>query len=313
MILSVSQRTDIPAYYADWFFNRIRESCVLVRNPINFHQVSRISLSPDIVDCIVFWSKNPEPMLDRLNLLKDYPFYFQFTLTSYAKDVETGLPKKSGLVDTFRRLSEKIGAERVVWRYDPILLNERYSVSYHIENFGKLARRLHGYTERVIISFLDFYDKIEGKMERLGVQTPADGEKSTIARALAAIAHENGMRMDACAEEIDLSPYGISRARCVDRELIERIIGCGLNVGKDQNQRSACGCAASVDIGAYHSCPGGCLYCYANGSRGRVERNRTRHDPRSPFLIGGGGPDDRIKERPLKSGKDPQQNFWGGS
>ena len=310
MIVSASRRTDLPACYSDWFFNRIKEGFVLVRNPMNFHQVSRISLSPDVVDGIVFWSKNPKPMLGRLDRLKDYPFYFQFTLTSYGRDIEPGLPGKSEIIDTFRRLSEKIGAERVIWRYDPILLNEKYPIPYHIENFGKIARRLNGCTEKVTVSFLDFYSRMQKNMERIGGRTPNFDEKNTLARELSSIARENGMLMETCAEEIDLSAYGITHARCIDKERFERIAKCRLDIEKDKNQRPACGCAASVDIGAYDSCPCGCLYCYANGSRGRAAGNRKSHDPRSPLLIGTCDPDDRVAERPLSSSRNPQQSLF---
>ena len=308
MIVSASRRTDIPAYYSDWFFNRISEGFVLVRNPRDFHRVSRISLSPEVVDCIVFWSKNPRPMLGRLDRLKDYPFYFQFTLTPYAYDIEPGLPDKSKIAHTFRRLSEKIGPERVIWRYDPILLQERYPVPFHIEQFGEMARCLNGYTEKVTVSFLDFYAGIAKSMERLGVKAPDRDEKIALAGALSAIARENGMRMDTCAEEIDLSAYGISRARCIDDRLIGRIAGCGLNVGKDKNQRPACGCVSSVDIGAYDSCPGGCAYCYANS--GPAAGRGKAHDSLSPLLIGACGEGDVIGERPLKSNQNPQQSFF---
>ncbi len=143
MILSVSRRTDVPDCYSEWFVNRIKEGFLYVRNPMNAHQVSRISLAPDIVDCIVLWTKNPGNMLDKLEFLKDYMYYFQFTLTGYGKDIEPNLPdKQEVLLDTFKRLSDKIGRERVIWRYDPILLNERYTEEHHLDIFGKLAGSL---------------------------------------------------------------------------------------------------------------------------------------------------------------------------
>ncbi|MDR3060357.1 MAG: DUF1848 domain-containing protein, partial [Prevotella sp.] len=226
MIISASRRTDIPSYYSEWFFNRLREKFVLVRNPMNRHQVSEISLSPDSVDCIVFWSKNPRPMLDKLHLLNCYPFYFQFTLSSYATDIETGLPRKREIIETFKTLSDKIGAHRVIWRYDPILLNETYTVGYHVENFGKIARALKGYTEKVTISFIDFYPKISKNIEALHIAQMSDDDKRSIARQLSGIAHENGFLVNTCAEKIDLAEYNIEHARCIDDRLIERIIGC---------------------------------------------------------------------------------------
>ena len=152
MIISASRRTDIPAYYPDWFYNRIRDGYVCVRNPMNFHQVSRISLSPDVVDGIVFWTKNPRPLMSRLEELRAYPFYFQFTLTPYGKDVEPGVPNKNDVIlPAFQELSRQIGPERVIWRYDPILFTDRYTMDYHITFFSQLARRLEGYTRKCML------------------------------------------------------------------------------------------------------------------------------------------------------------------
>lgn len=160
MILSVSRRTDIPNYYSDWFYNRIREGYVYVRNPMNPHQISRIVLSPEIVDCIVFWTKNPEPMFERLEELSAYPYYFQFTLTGYGKEIECNIPhKKEKMIPIFQRLSEKIGSNRVVWRYDPILFTPIYTPEYHIRAFRQIATALSGYTNHCVISFVDTYAK----------------------------------------------------------------------------------------------------------------------------------------------------------
>ena len=177
MIISASRRTDIPAYYADWFYNRIREGFVCVRNPMNFHQVSRISLSPDVVDGIVFWTKNPLPLMSRLEELREYPFYFQFTLTPYGKDVEPGVPSKNDVIlPAFQELSRRIGPERVIWRYDPILFTDRYTMDYHITFFSQLARRLESYTRKCIISFVDLYRNTQTNMNGLGFATLTEKE-----------------------------------------------------------------------------------------------------------------------------------------
>ena len=169
MIISASRRTDIPAYYADWFCNRIREGYVCVRNPMNFHQVSRIDLSPDVVDGIVFWTKNPLPLMARLEELRGYTFYFQFTLTPYGKDVEPCVPSKNDVIlPAFQELSRRVGPERVIWRYDPILFTNRYTMDYHITFFSQLARRLEGYTRKCIISFVDLYRNTQTNMKGLG-------------------------------------------------------------------------------------------------------------------------------------------------
>ena len=158
MILSVSRRTDIPNYYPEWFFNRIRDGRAYVRNPMNPRQVSDVPLAPEVVDCIVFWTKNPARMIERLDELSAYNYYFQFTLTGYGRDMERGVPhKKEKMIPLFRELSQKIGKERVIWRYDPIIVNDRYTAKYHIRAFGQIAEALDGFTEKVVISFVDIY------------------------------------------------------------------------------------------------------------------------------------------------------------
>jgi DNA repair photolyase len=302
MIISASRRTDIPAYYSEWFFNRIREGFVQVRNPLNHHQVSGVALKPDIVDCIVFWSKNPAPMIDSLRRIKDYAYYFQFTLNAYNSDIETRLPDKTERINTFLKLAEKTGPERVVWRYDPVLLNDSYTTAWHIEKFGETARKLKGYTKKVTFSFIDIYKKTADAARRLNITTIGPEEQRSLAEQFAAIARENDLLIDACAESIDLSKYGIDRARCIDDALIAKITGRDFAVKKDKNQRPECGCAASVDIGAYNSCLNGCLYCYANSGNSVIESNVKCHDPLSPELLSGqpsGQPGAQLLPAPL--------------
>lgn len=166
MILSVSRRTDIPNYYSEWFYNRIKEGFLYVRNPMNAHQISEIKITPDVVDCIVFWTKNPLPMMKRLNEIKDYNYYFQFTLTGYGNDVEVNLPnKKTEMIPVFQELSEKIGKQKVIWRYDPIFFSDRYTKEYHLKAFKSIAEALSGYTEKCVISFVDIYPKNKKNMD----------------------------------------------------------------------------------------------------------------------------------------------------
>ena len=286
MIISASRRTDIPAFYAEWFFNRINEGFVLVRNPMNNSQIRTVSLTPEHVDCIVFWTKNPQAIIPRLDTLDTFHYYFQFTLNPYERDIEPGLPDKTEIMDTFKRLSGKLGAHRVIWRYDPILLNEHYTVPYHIEHFGSMAHALRGYTEKVTISFIDFYSKIESNMSKLKIGKINLEIQRGLAQQLAAIAHENSLVIDTCAEDIELSQYGITRAKCIDGALVEKITGHSINAKKDKSQRPECGCAASVDIGAYNTCRHGCLYCYANSNQSVVQRNMENHNKLSPIMIG---------------------------
>ena len=172
MILSVSRRTDIPAFYSDWFVNRLREKYVMVRNPMNYHSISQIDLSPQIVDCIVFWSKNPQPLFKYLDELdENYKFYFQYTINAYDKDVEPNLPSLDERIDNFIFLSKRYGKEKVIWRYDPILITDKYNVEWHIKQFEYISNRLKGYTDACIYSFVDLYDKNITNLKTVNLQT----------------------------------------------------------------------------------------------------------------------------------------------
>lgn len=307
MILSVSRRTDIPAFYASWFFNRLQAGYVLVRNPYRFHAVSRIALSPDVVDGIVFWTKNPAPMLERLGELRDYPFYFQCTATAYGTDLETYVPDKdSTVLPAMRRLAEMIGPERVIWRYDPVLLSPKYTVAFHRQRFAQMAKALAGSTKRCVISFLDMYPTMQKEAARLGLRAPNRQETETLAAHFAAVAAQNGIKVETCAENIDFAHLGIGHGCCIDKALLEKIGGYKLHTKKDANQRPLCGCCASVDIGTYATCPGGCVYCYANRSKTAAKTAFAAHDASSPLLGGQLLPDDIVTEKEMHSEKDAQ-------
>lgn len=310
MIISASRRTDIPAFFSDWFYQRIKEGFAYVRNPMNPHQVSKIRLSPDVVDCIVFWSKNPRPMLDRLDRLEGYPYYFQFTLNAYDKDMEQNLPPLRERLETFQHLSQTLGKQRVIWRYDPILLNDKYTVEWHLEKYAYLADSLYGYTERSTISFLDLYPSISSGLLKQGLRTLTTGEKVKLAEGLSAIARAHALVMDTCAEDIDLSPYQIEHGRCIDDRLIARLLGCPIDAGKDQNQRPACGCASSIDLGSYNTCPNGCIYCYANHNGDLRRRSLQAYDKNSPLLCSELTESDRITERRMISQRDGQMSLF---
>lgn len=302
MIISASRRTDIPTYYSEWFLNRIKAGYALVRNPMNPHQVSRISLSPDVVDGIVFFTKNPIPMLGKLDALKEYMYVFQFTLTPYGRDMETHVPSKAEqIIPAFQRLSDLIGPDRVIWRYDPILLNGLYTVDYHIRYFEGIAQKLHSYTRQCTISFVDLYQKTRRNAAGLALREILLEEQNMLAKALSEIAHGYGLQISTCAEDIDLDRYGIAHARCIDGRLFERLLGCPLDAKKDANQRAECGCMESVEVGAYHTCLNGCKYCYANHSPQIALTNAAKHNPQSPLLLGELAPGDRVTERKMRS------------
>lgn len=310
MIISASRRTDIPSYYSEWMINRLKEKYVLVRNPMNIHQVSKIDLSPNVVDAIVFWTKNPTPMLPYLDEIKDYTYYFQFTLSAYGPDVEKNIPSKNKIIiPAFQQLSKEIGKEKIIWRYDPIFFSKQYSMEYHCKYFEVLASKLCDYTEKCTVSFMDMYRNTERNVKTLNVIQDTYEMQEELLQRFVEIAKEYGLYIDTCAEIGDFHNIGVEHAHCIDRERIEKIGGFKLNVDKDANQRAECGCVASIDIGAYNTCKNGCLYCYANYSANTVEKNFGMHNPKSPLLFGEIDDTDVIKERKVKSLIDNQMSL----
>lgn len=311
MIISASRRTDIPTYYSDWFFNRIHEGYVCVRNPMNIHQISQVPLDPSVVDGIVFWTKNPIPMMNRLDELKDYTYYFQFTVNPYGQDVEQNLPsKRNVIIPAFQDLSRKIGPERIIWRYDPILLTQKHNIEWHTQCFEYMARELAGYSRKCIISFLDLYKNTQNNTKNLGLLPLGENEMIEIAQRFSDIAQRNGLILESCSEAIDLDKYGIKHGHCIDCNLFEELLGCRLDLDKDKNQRMECGCVSSIDIGMYNTCRNHCLYCYANYSQTTVDKNFSYHNPNSPLISGDIGPDDVVKIRKVASCKDCQLNIF---
>ena len=306
MIISASRRTDIPAFYADWFFNRIKEGYVCVRNPMNVYQVSSISLSPEVVDCIVFWTKNPAPMLSRLGELQNYDYYFQYTVNAYGEDAEPCVPPLEERLRTFRELSERIGKERVIWRYDPIIFTDRYTPEFHLEQFTKIAGTLKGYTEKCVFSFVDIYPtKNQKNLKQLRQLTVSDDETETLIEGMARTAKDCSMVLATCAEKVDLARFGIEHNSCIDGKLIERIIGCPLKTSPD-GQREYCQCVKCDDIGSYDTCTHFCAYCYANFRHDTVKKKSELYDPTSPLLCDRIDPAaDKVTQRPVKSMKQP--------
>ena len=307
MIISASRRTDIPTYYSEWFFNRIKEGYVCVRNPMNIHQISKIDLSPNVVDGIVFWTKNPIPMIDRMSELEKYIYYFQFTLNAYGKDVEPNVPSKNDfIIPSFQKLSSIIGKERVVWRYDPIFINENYTIEYHKKYFQALCSKLSKFTEKCTVSFIDLYKNTARNTKRLNIQTLSNDEVLELMSFFISVAKNEEIYIDTCAEEYDLSSLGISHACCIDKQRLERLGNYTLKIGKDKNQRGVCGCIESIDIGMYNTCKNGCAYCYANFNPSIASKNHSSHIPESPLICGYIGEEDKVNIRKVQSNIESQ-------
>jgi hypothetical protein len=295
MIISASRRTDIPAFYAPWFMNRIRAGYCTVPNPFNRSQVSTISLRPEEVDVIVFWTRNPRPLLPALDELdaRGYRYYFQYTLLDNPRALDPKSPPVDAAIATFRALAERIGPARVIWRYDPIALSSATGADFHLERYARIAAALRGSTLRSVVSVMDMYRKIEKRLAALAAQGIAFADQPANQRAdfarlmtgLATIAAANEMEIQSCAEELDLASFGIRPGKCIDDDYIRRVFGLQLDLKKDPSQRAACGCVVSRDIGMYDSCLFGCAYCYATSSFARAAVNHAAHDPAGEALL----------------------------
>ena len=306
MIIQTGMRTDIPAFYAEWLYNRIREGYVLVRNPYNERQVTKYSLSPDVVDLIAFCTKNPAPMFPYMDVLKSYGQYWFVTITPYGTDVEPHVPPKETVMKDFKKLSETVGADSVGWRYDPIFVDEAHSVKWHITEFEKMAKTLAGYTKTCVISFLDIYRKVERNFPE--AREVAREDRIKLGEALIAIAKQYGMVIRPCAEGNWLAKYGADCSGCMTVHTFETALHANLNVPKQKNNQrnGSCACLLGADIGAYDTCGHLCRYCYANTNPDLVKHNMKKHDPKSPFLIGHLHPDDNIHEAKQESWLDNQ-------
>lgn len=309
MIINTGCRTDIPAYYSKWFFNRIREGYVLVRNPYRENQVIKYRLTPDVVDVICFCTKNPEPMLENLHLLSPFRQFWFVTITPYGKDIEPNVPEQDRVINSVKKLSERVGARAVSWRYDPIFINNKYSVDFHIQKFTEMAEELKNYVNSCVVSFIDLYFKTKRNFP--GVREVSPVQQEEIIRAFASIGRENGIKVRTCCENPSLEKFGVDVSGCMTQSVIEKATGCSLNVPKAKKApRAQCNCLLGCDIGMYNTCGHGCIYCYANYDMQTVAKNMACHYHDSPLLIGRLRPGDKITEARQISYIDDQINIF---
>lgn len=304
MIINTGQRTDIPAFYADWFANRLKEGFVCVRNPYNPNQVSRYRLNPAVVDVIGFCTKNPAPMFKYMDLLKDYGQYWFVTITPYGRDIEPNVPDKHKLIEDFKQLSGIVGTDSVGWRYDPIFLSERYREEYHLRAYEQIATALDGYTKTSVISFIDLYPKVMRNFPE--AREVAKEQQLSLGKAFIEIASKHGMTVKPCAEGDELAEFGADCGGCMRISDYEKAIGKRLNAPKRKGARAECSCYLACDIGAYDTCRHLCKYCYANSSPQKVIEQSRLHDPKSPFLIGNYKEKDKIHDVSQKSWVEEQ-------
>ena len=305
-------RTDIPAFYSEWLMNRIHEGYVYVRNPYYMLQVSKYDLSPEVVDCLAFCTKNPHPMIKYLDELKEkYNMFWFVTITPYEKDIEPNVPSVDRVIEDFKVLSTKLGSNAVALRYDPIFFSEEWTIEKHIRSFEYILKELEGYTEDVTISFLDMYEKV--KKNAPNIRPPRPDEEQVIAKEFARIGEKYNMTIHGCCENPNLKDLGIDISGCMSKEIVEKAINMKLNTPKNLSKRlndgkQTCNCVMGNDIGAYNSCMHLCTYCYANLDKELVKQNYKKHNPNSPFLIGEPTNEDRITSSKQKSWRLKEDN-----
>ena len=304
MILQTGNRTDIPAFYSEWFTNRLKEGFVLVRNPFNPTAVTRYRLDPSVVDLMVFCTKNPAPLLDSMEYLRPFRQYWFVTITPYGKDIEPNVPDKEEVMDSFIRLAGIVGPEHTCWRYDPIFLDETRTEEYHLERFSSMCGRLSGHTRTVVISFIDLYEKVKRNFPE--VRTVPFEIQLHLTEKMVQIAQAHRMVLKPCGEDPRLARVGADCSGCMTQKVFEEAIGENLILPPNPKNRAECACYITADIGAYNTCGHFCRYCYANTDRKAVQLAMKLHGPQSPMLIGHPGPDDIIRDAKQVSWIDPQ-------
>jgi hypothetical protein len=309
MFLSISRRTDIPCLYGEWLTNRFKKGYVYVRNPVYRNKVSKIVLDKNGIDGIVFWTKNAINFMQYVKKFEEYPFYFQYTITPYDKTIEKGLPDKEVIISNFIELSNRIGKNRVIWRYDPILFTDTISYEYHKDHFEYLCQKLSPYTRKCIISFMDFYRKGEKVYKTYGLKDLSEDSVRKVTESIFSIGNEYNLNIETCCEAIDLEGYGIRHGKCIDSEIFTSLTDKKYEVKKDKGQRRECRCDESIDLGEYDSCTNGCIYCYASCNLEKACKNMEQHNPGSDLLIGELGAEDIVIERKVNSRKSNQELF----
>ena len=300
MLINISGRTDIVNHYSDWMFKRFEEGYVFSRNSLFPNSVRRYGSTPDKVDCVICGSKNFAPVLERIHeITEKFHTYFYYTITAYGKDVEPGVPDIDISMETFLKLSQIVGRQRVAWRYDPILLTKKYTIETHFKTFERISECLAGQFDRCIFSFVEMYKKHEVDFPELIPLT--ETEKDVLAKGIGKIAAKYGFILQTCGPEENYAKYGIDTSGCVTLDILGQANDLKFRELKHKGSRKGCHCMESRDMGAPNSCPNGCKYCYANKNAELPRENFKLHDPDSPLLLGHLKETDRLEPGLQKS------------
>jgi hypothetical protein len=308
VIISASRATDIPAYYSKWLINRLHEGYCVYQHPYN-KIAQKVSFEKARV--FVFWTKNPEPLMPYLKEFdeRNIGYYFQYTLNDYPANIEN-VPSLTKRIDTFKRLCDMIGPERIIWRYDPIMITPDINIEAHLERIQHIGDALKGMTEKLVFSFFDDYGKAKVNLikadiftaENIDMAIPSREQMIQISKSILSMCKVWGITPATCAEAV--TALGIQRNKCIDGDLIDRLFSKNdpeLNaymsqfrmpsgninplLAKDRGQRRLCGCMVSKDIGAYNTCLHNCAYCYATNSYEEACANHKMHKPEGESLI----------------------------
>lgn len=300
MIINTGSRTDTVQYYSEWLLKRFKEGFVYSRNPLFLNKVTKYELNPEVVDCVIFCSKNYEPILGRLHEITDrFNTYFYYTITAYGKDIEPNVPSIEDSIETLIKLSEIVGAKRIAWRYDPILLTEKYTKNRHYETFDYMSEKLSPYIDRCIFSFVEMYKKLKTNMPEIILLTQED--KDEIAKNIGLIAQKNKILLQTCATLENYEKYNIIQSGCITAEILGTANGVTFSNIKHSGNRKGCRCMENRNIGDYDTCPNGCKYCYANQNPQIARKNYEKHNADSPLILGGLNPTDEISQGSQRS------------
>ena len=300
MIINTGSRTDTVQYYSEWLLKRFQEGFVYSRNPLFLNKVTKYELNPEVVDCVIFCSKNYEPILERLHEITDrFNTYFYYTITAYGKDIEPNVPSIEDSIETLIKLSEIVGAKRIAWRYDPILLTEKYTKNRHYETFDYMSEKLSPYIDRCIFSFVEMYKKLKTNMPEIILLTQED--KDEIAKNIGLIAKKNKILLQTCATLENYEKYNIIQSGCITAEILGTANGVTFSNIKHSGNRKGCRCMENRNIGDYDTCPNGCKYCYANQNPQIAKKNYEKHNADSPLILGGLNPTDEISQSSQRS------------
>lgn len=294
MILNVSSRTDIVAFYTEWFLNRLKAGFIDVRNPFNPQMISRILMEE--VDLLYFCTKNPLPLIPHLHEINK-KMYFHITLTGYKQDIEPNVPSKKKIIEAIQKISKEIGKENIVIRYDPIFVNDTYTIEYHKKAFERICQLLEGSIQKILIHFLDDYKNVRKNYRNIRYKSLTEEDYKELATSFSKSAKKHGIVVHTCNEQKDFTEYGFVKGECLSHELAFRLTGKIYKEEWKARKDLVCHCVNMVDIGVYNTCKHFCKYCYANFDEEKVEKNASNHDASSSLLIGKIAPDDRIKIR----------------